>query len=384
MQRSGNTASFTIRLACPALLACLSESVSASYQFEAVYTGEVLSLVSGGLETGSRYLDNLDLTLRIKPADAWGFGSGTVFVYGLYNNSATFSDPLVGDIQVASNIETEYAWRLFELWYEFGGEAWSMRTGLYDLNSEFDVIEAADLFLNSSHGIGPDFSQSGLNGPSIFPVSSLSVRGALQVGNVNYRIAVLDGVPGDPNDAASNAIRLRGRDGLLAVAEVEMTQTRVGRIWAGYWRYSADFEMPFSQGTTNSNDGWYIGIERNFTMGSRVAAWFVRYGQADERVNPLRDYLGAGVVINAPLERRPDDQIGLAVATPRLGVPYRKYIGQVATDSSNRETNWELTYRATISEHFTIQPNIQYVNNPSGSGSLQDAWIVGLRFEIAY
>jgi porin len=57
-----------------------------------------------------------------------------------------------------------------------------VKIGLYDLNSEFDVIEAAALFLNPSHGIGPDFAQSGRNGPSIFPVTSLAIRG-------EYRLA---------------------------------------------------------------------------------------------------------------------------------------------------------------------------------------------------
>ena len=34
----------------------------------------------------------------------------------------------------------------------------SVLTCLYNLNSEFDVIETAGLFINSSHGIGPDYS----------------------------------------------------------------------------------------------------------------------------------------------------------------------------------------------------------------------------------
>ena len=57
-----------------------------------------------------------------------------------------------------------------------GAERASIKFGLYDLNSEFDAIEAAALFINPSHGIGPDFSQSGRNGPSIFPLTSLALR----------------------------------------------------------------------------------------------------------------------------------------------------------------------------------------------------------------
>src|SRR4029078_7593203 len=46
-------------LRAPVPLACGTENVV----LEATYTGEILRQVSGGLATGERYLDNLDLTL---------------------------------------------------------------------------------------------------------------------------------------------------------------------------------------------------------------------------------------------------------------------------------------------------------------------------------
>ena len=99
---------------------------------------------------------------------------GTLFFYGLYNNNKTLSDTLIGDMQTVSNIDTTTATRLYEAWYEqaFGDGKSSLKVGLYDLNSEFDAIDTAGLFLLSSHGIGPDYSQTGLNGPSIFPVTT--------------------------------------------------------------------------------------------------------------------------------------------------------------------------------------------------------------------
>ena len=68
--------------------------------------------------------------------------------------------------------------KLYEAWFEqtLFDDRLSFKAGLYDLNTEFDVVETAGLFINSSHGIGPDFSQSGVNGPSIFPTTSLGIR----------------------------------------------------------------------------------------------------------------------------------------------------------------------------------------------------------------
>lgn len=357
--------------------------ISDGYHFEAAYTGEVLSNVSGGLDTGTRYLDNLDLMLEVDVADAWGVGRGTFFIYGLYNNGSTFEDEVVGDLQVTSNIDAPAAWRIYEAWYELGRGPWSIRTGLYDLNSEFDVNETGGLFLNSSHGIGPDFSQSGENGPSIFPVSSLAIRGAWETERLTPRLAVLDGVPGRPEDPSSNAIKLSSSDGALLVGEVDVPLSSDGRLWAGYWRYTADFERPFGSGTSDDNDGWYLGAEQGFELGALSGSAFVRYGQADEELNELSDYVGAGIVINAPLADRPDDRLGLAVASAGAGDPYREFLDRSGENSTRRETTWELTFRVAINEVLALQPNMQWIRNPAAVNEFDDAWVIGLRIVIA-
>ena len=354
------------------------------YDFGVEYTADFMSNTSGGLTTGSRHLDNLDVTLEIDPAEAWGFGSGTLFLYGLYNNGTTFSDELIGDLQVVTNIDAIEAWRVYELWYEFGGDRWSVRTGLYNLNSEFDAKESSGIFLNSSHGIGPDFSQTGQNGPGIFPVSSMAVRAEVKVGDVTTRVALLDGVPGDPEDPTSNAINLSSSDGVLAVGEIDIPLYRNGRLWVGYWRYSADVESPFGMTVRNGNDGWYIGAEGRLQLGERSVAGYLRYGEADEKFNPIRSFVGLGLVMDAPFEDRPDDQFGIGIAFASVGSPYKAAITDEGMGAKSHETAWELTYRAQINDSLALQPNIQFVHNPAATSLIDDAWIVGLRVQIAF
>ena len=83
---------------------------------------------------------------------------GTLFAYLLWNDASTFSDRYSGDAQGVTNIEAEQALRLYEFWYEHRlADGLSLKTGLYDLNSEFDAVDSAALFLNSSHGIVPTY-----------------------------------------------------------------------------------------------------------------------------------------------------------------------------------------------------------------------------------
>ncbi len=119
----------------------------------------------------------------------------------------------------------------------------SLRFGLYDLNSEFDSIETAGLFLNSSHGIGPEIAQTGVNGPSIFPVTSLGARLQWSFSpQWTGRVALLDGVAGDPEDPRRNRIRFGAHDGLLAITELGYGGARLHKVAVGAWTYTERFD----------------------------------------------------------------------------------------------------------------------------------------------
>ena len=47
------------------------------------------------------------------------------------------------------------------------------------------------------------------------------------------------------------------------------------------------------------------------------------------------------------------------------------------------ERNVELTWRVPLGEHAVLQPDLQYIINPDASRATPDAWIVGLRVELA-
>jgi carbohydrate-selective porin OprB len=206
------------------------------------YGGEIFSDMSGGLRRGATYLGNVNLQLTLDAQRLIGWPGATVFLYGLGihgEHPSTF----VGDAQGVSNIEGPTKWKLEEGWIQQNlfGNRFSVLIGRYDLNSEFYRLQSASLFLNSSFGIGPEFSQSGQEGPSIFPNTSVGARLEVKpVEEVILRTVVLDGVPVDrPN--GTQKIFAKG-DGLLVVGEAaylyrsvisEQPRTRQFRIGRG-------------------------------------------------------------------------------------------------------------------------------------------------------
>jgi porin len=358
------------------------------------YTGDIWANTTGGLRTGEKYLDNLDLTATVDTDQAFGIEGGTFFFYGLYNNDKTLSDTLVGDLHTVSNIDISTAFRLYEAWYEqaFGDGAGSLKVGLYDLNSEFDAIGAGGLFILDSHGIGPDFSQTGLNGPSIFPVTSLGARVQAQVtDNVLVRAAILDGVPGSLVHTRRTAIKLGNGDGALMVGEIEANLG--GTVAAiGVWNYTADFDHVLEVDRTGApvrrggNRGGYIEAERKFADNPEDPglAVFGRAGFAETSLNQFSSYFGGGVSYQGVLADRPDDTLGLGIAHVVNGGPFRRAQALAGAPVGKSETNFELTYRAPINDWLTVQPDAQWVINPGADPALKNAFVIGLRFEIGF
>ena len=362
-----------------------------------VYTAEVLRNTRGGLGTGARYLDNLDVTLTVDAERAMGWRGATLFAYGLYNNGVAFSDDLVGSAQGLSNIETGVrAARLYEAWIEqrFASDRASVKFGLYDLNSEFDTIEAAALFLNPSHGIGPDFSQSGRNGPSIFPVTSLGVRGDYKLAERwLVRAAILDAVPGDPNRPERTTVKLGDGEGALAAVELNYLDSRT-KAAVGHWRYTGRFESlspPTAAGDpaqSRGNDGIYAFVEHRLTRERAeeeqgLAGW-VRLGLADEKRNPIGRYAGVGLSYTGAVRGRDQDQVGVAIAVAEFGGVLRRSSALAGEPLDRREVNIEATYRAPLTSWLTLQPDVQYVINPGGRPGVADALILGLRAEVGF
>lgn len=358
----------------------------------AVYTGERWSVVDGGVATGGAYVDNLDLTAELDGERVFGVEGLTLFGYVLYNNGRELAEPYAGAAQGISNIEAVRAWRLYEAWADWSAGSGSLRFGLYNLNSEFDVNETGALFLNPAHGIGTEVAQSGRNGPSIFPITSLGVRYRHEFGEWYGQVVALDGVPGDPEDPSSNRVDLGGEDGALLVGELGRAFAG-GRVLVGVWHYTAEFDdvrdvdaggAPVSRDGTSGAYALVEGRVLSETDGEQGLSAFLRFGVADERVHQFGSYLGAGLVYTGALPGRPADQLGLAFASSANGDRFREAMTLAGAPVERRETIWELAYRMQFGENFYVQPDVQYVANPGTDPALDDAWVVGVRFQAAW
>lgn len=335
-----------------------------------------LWIVTTGSDPGTVGLNKLQLSATLN-GDRSGFTGWSLHGQVFRADGGSLSARL-GDIQTADNIETAPVTRLFEAWLQksfgTGDRTLALRAGLLDYNADFDSLDTANLFLNSSHGIGADVARSGRNGPSIFPVSALGVRAAFSPSATwTFRLAVFDGVPGDPaNPRRFVTFRLRPGDGALIATQIDYHLSDKARVAVGAWQYSRALPQVALPTKSALDRGIYAAIEGPLPGQDRISGW-LRIGYAAGNVQPVKSYFGVGVVLKAPLPRRPDDRLGLAVARASLssdnaGLPL------VAA-----ETSVEATYQFKVSNGLALQPESQYIIRPSGRSDARNGFAFGLR-----
>ena len=279
-----------------------------------------------------------------------------------------------GDLQTLSNISTDNALKVYEFWYEqgFANDAVKLLVGLHDYNSTFYALDSAGLFTVSSFGIGSDTAQVS---PSIFSTTATAVHLTLQQGNMYLLLAAYDGVPGDPSNPHGTHIQFNSGDGLFKAAELGFMDGKKYKIAVGGWQKTTEEENVMNGLLSNQNQGYYIIGEKN--ISENLTAFF-QYGRADDAINQLDEYTGAGLRLNNVWQE--NDALGLGVARAHNGAPYVTQNPTIET----AETILELTYFRPLITHLNAQASVYYVKNPSMSPLLENALALGLRLYIEF
>lgn len=372
-----------------------------SLAFAAGYTGEAWRVSEGGIDTGSRYIDKLEIALEVNGEKALNIPGLRLFANLMHAGGDGPSTDLAGDAQGLSGNEAEDATWLRELWLEqhFGADhRHGTLIGLYDVSSEFDLTPSAQLFVGAAHGTGTDFAQSGENGPSVYPASGLAIRHRWQIGEAwQLQAAVIDGVPGDLDDPDRLSMELSEDEGVLWLAELARSGDRLHKLALGYWEYSASFDRLADVDATGepvrddgSRGGWVLADVALLDSSDHAAGHteprlsaFVRAGFAEPRFNRFEQYLGAGLVWRGLLPAG-DDELGLAFSHARNGDDWRRAVAAEGLRHGRDETNVELTWHIPVGEHLTIQPVLQYVIDPDTDPAIDDAMVLGVRFELSF
>ena len=349
---------------------------------EFLATTDVLGVVAGGRERALEAPSRFDMIFKLdtNTANWWQSGSFQLAFMGTAGGSVSAH---AGDLQIVSNVDGPSTFIVYEATYEhrFLNDRVSVLAGLHDLNTEFYVLENSGIFLNSSFGIGIELSQVGT---SIFPVTAPGIR--LQVNwtpDTYFLVALFDGGPGSAQSSFGTHVGFDRGDGVFAIAETGMlgAQAAYYKVGIGGWYHTHEF-TDLANRTRDDNAGVYAVAERDLWRreDGRGMGMFAQLGFAEADRNQVATYAGGGVTWTGPLAARPADVAGLAVAHARNGNRFRRF----NPGTERAETTIEASYLTHPLPWLTVQPDLQYVINPSTDSSIDNALVIGLRLQATF
>ena len=374
------------------------------------YIGEIMGNPTGGIKQGVVYDGLLNVPLDIDVDRlTHGLTSDLIFhANALWLQGQGLSVRHTGDFSNTSNISGYNTVRLQELWLEqyFWRKRANLRVGILAADAEFFTTSNGSLFLNGTFGA---FTLVGANlpDPPIFPVAAPGVRIFVQpVSKFSFQAGIYGGDSGgsqDENNHGTN-FNLRSRDGALIFSEVAYyrNQSPGDRGLTGTYKLGAfvhtgsqafqtfDSQTRVALGTGDSQDrstnfGVYGVIDQDlYKYGGKTISGFFRVGGAPEDVNFVSFYVDGGINFTGFVPTRLRDIAGVAVAHSSISDDYSRSDRAQGGPGYSSETVLEATYRITFAPWFFVQPDLQYIFNPSGAHGSHDALVLGARTSVVF
>ncbi|HEX2936580.1 MAG TPA: carbohydrate porin [Bacteroidales bacterium] len=355
--------------------------------FEASFLGDVVSNFKGGIKEGQTGIGLIHLTANLNTDFAKLWKGGNFFIHAHHVVGGHPSEQLIGDIQVASNIDGFTNRFIYELWYSQNIRNVTLFAGLHNLNDVFHVSENASVYLNSSFGISPSLSLN--NAISIYPVTTL---GGVARWDTD-KLSIVGGLYNFGHAfAAENQFNIKNhvfRDGFFSLFEVQYrikngdepkAEFKFGITYKRCANNHAHFTEECPEKSQYSS---YFLTDYTFfkSVTGKCLAAFVQTGYSPGKYSYSPFYLGTGVNLKGFLLGNHMDELAIAFATARIN-HYKQDVSKYELFKS--ESLIELTYKIPLYKRISLQPDLQYIINPAGAEGSRNAFVGLLRTEIVF
>lgn len=361
------------------LVAQEKDSLSA-FSYEASYVGDGVHNFMGGIKKGSAYLGmaTIGIGFNTAAANLWKGGEFYVLGAGIHGTSPT--EKLLGDAQVASNLDAGNHMYIQEAWYKHTFSPLAITIGAQDLNAAYMSSEYGGEYSNSSFGVPPVISD---NVPlSIFPLTTIGISVTVPLSkSVTWQGAFFDGMSTDFSTNPYNVNwQLKKAEGWMAISELQYTSQHA--IWKGTYEIGGyyhskliekDPDTGISSNVFNQNNGLYFFVDKPLWTNKKdkTLAFFVQTAFSPKTINDLHYCVGGGFNYYGI---RGEDLLGLGIVQAGFNHGIEAH-----------ETVLELFYKTQVNEHIFLKPDLQYIINPSGTDSnLEDALALLLRLELTF
>ncbi len=367
-----------------------SSLLEKGYEFTFEYTAETFSHASGGIKTGSVYNGAGYGALDINGETAFGW-AGTHLRFSTFWTHGVSPSQYTGNELAVSNIDAYDGLRLHEVFYEKDFGKLNLRLGNLLAEDEFVGSVYRDALINDAFAPTASWGANAVNGGPSFNAPGLGLRLRYDFSETTYIQAgvydgdVFDDAGGDPSvNQHGTHFELGNGQGWTSLYQVGYNEFAIsdGTDLPGWyrlsaWHHSSEFDK-HAGGKADGNGGVFASVDKMvFREGKdQGLGVFGRWGVARRDRSRFHWSTETGLNYKGLFPGRDED-----VAS--LGFIYGKHSSEI-TDVKSHESVLELTYIYQLSPAIYIQPDIQWINRPSGDNTVGDAWAIGLRLGVTF
>jgi porin len=391
---------------------CLREELAnEGVTFGSTFTTDVLGNVSGGMKQGARFDSSTGWDVNFDLEKFAGLIGTQFHISGLWRAGQNLSKAVIGNDLTCSTIFGNEQFRFYFLYLE---------KDLLDkrLNIRAGRIAAGDDFASSPlYGI---FVSNAVDGVPIsipinmfFSVYATSTWGARAKYYLNKDFYLLSGIyNGDSavsrNDMYGFDFSMRFKQGLAFAQELAYAPAAgvgpmglPGHYKGGIYYNGAVRRDLYSDinGSSSAVTGLagkkHVGDYNVYVHADQMI--YREKGTKDQGLTPLAVvtigpdninkfpfFIMGGLVYKGLVPKRDDDVTGFEIVYAKYSNKIKESQQSVGTSPQKYEMMLEFTHKIMITKWMYMQPDLQYIIQPGGTGNIDDALVLGFQFGLTF
>lgn len=364
------------------------------YRFFAYYNSIVSSNLSGGIESGTAAAGDLFAGMQIDLGKVLSWDGWTFSLTGIHRHGSSIDDN-VGGIYSVMQLVGGQTYFLYNLSLEktWADDKFAFKFGRITATDDFAGSPFYSYYLSNSI----DGQIRAVLFDGVMTSYPFAVWGArfLYALSDDFRIKIgayqLTEKMWDPDQHGTD-FAFRDSDGLSLMTQLEWDWSMNGKpghfnlgfnnvhfdmpnfnsneVTDTFIRYYAQYDQQVTQEAPDSEQGLYLFGTLAYTDQQEVA------------LVPLQVSLGAQYI--GPFEGRSKDRLIFGTTYGQLSDDYADEQEALGNGRPDYEWIFELGYRVQLTKFAYIQPDLQYVMQPGGSGEIPDSTVLGVQFGVTF
>ncbi|WP_200335851.1 carbohydrate porin [Thiocystis violacea] len=340
-----------------------------------VYDSIIGANVSGGIEAANDFTGQVYAGIKLDLEKLLGLNR-TTFKMSMVNRHGDSVGEFVGGIYDPMTIYGGQTTYLYDLWLETTfGDNWALKLGRISADQDFAVSPLYAYSLSTAIN-GPIRALLLENAMTSFPY-------AVWGGRLKYRIAEQHHFQIGAYQIGPNMwnyhdhgvdFSIRGDDGVSILAQYDWTPKvldRPAHVYVGVINSFYDFNDFDEASTTDYFARFYGHADVEVVDGLKLFGLLTYSDQDEVAKTPFQGSVGA--IYKGLIPSREDDRTFFYATYGGLSNDYGRSLGE----DVDFEAVYELGHRFQIIPSFFIQPSVQYIQKPGGTGNIDDAIVLG-------